>query len=798
MICRIILLLSLLWPQSVLAANDAVTGLRVVNDRWPDAGTPETFGRDAIRLAGAETAEQQAIAVWRFIQQTTEVGTVPKEPAYGNSYVLSPEKLLNIYGVHWCDGLSRIMSMTWRALGYRADKLYKFGHTLADIHYRDADGVDRWHVFDLSQNWFVYDRTGSHIASADELALDHSLLYYPSRTQVPAKPSPMQPSWVHAGHLNLDPHPMGFNLGTGDRVEFLFGNEGKPYMDLFPSGSRLDFEHGPYPITYGNGRLISRHSVEKIANTEIFAVGLPYVISEVFLNLSGRMESPDEFLRVSLSTDGGDSWHVLWQTAPDQTGTFRVRQLDICPSFDPETQQRVETPTPFGRYDYLLKVDRQGAVLDDLQTITVFQHNLFALPMLWPGANRISVRGSALSGIGVRATYRWDDARGVLQEDVRELQNLPADYIIETQGQKWEDVRSRSLMLETWDTSKVKASAERLRETGAGRSTGLQPLPYPTDRSIGRKASRQPQFDRDAAELEAAMEMNDRSVIADRIVALGALRDARSAVILEKVIFKDATTPVWHKILACQALYQSIGKAAASTLLQVLEKDARVAWAAPQGKWSQDAMWLHTVAAAAAILADIGEFEEKEKAADLIAATLQDKHTARPLTELHRGGEIGWGLIRALGSLGGKRHVPLLTEYLTGNVDAATVAAEALIKIGDEALLPAFLTMLDEAQYSPLRLAAIQGIGQFGQPHHGKKLYPLLKDRDEACRGASARALGQLGDPNAIRPLQEAVRKESFPWVRQTMDDSLDRLNQIHGGSESGSLLPSNDSKKGA
>jgi HEAT repeat protein len=209
-------------------------------------------------------------------------------------------------------------------------------------------------------------------------------------------------------------------------------------------------------------------------------------------------------------------------------------------------------------------------------------------------------------------------------------------------------------------------------------------------------------------------------------------------------------------------------------------------------------MWLHTAATAAAILADIGEFEGKEKAADLIAATLQDKLTARPLTELHRGSEIGWGLIRALGSLGGKRHVLLLTAYLTGNADAATVAVEALLKIGDEALLPTFLTLLDEAQYSPLRLAAIQGIGQFGQPRHGKKLYLLLKHRDEACRGASARALGQLGDPNAVAPLEQAVRKESFPWVRQTMDDSLDRLNQIHGGSDIDSPLPVDDSKKGA
>ncbi|MFO7982371.1 MAG: hypothetical protein R6V08_02875, partial [Desulfuromonadales bacterium] len=428
MIFRVFLIFALLCPLSVFAADYAVTDLRVVNDRWPDAGTPETFGRDAIRLAGAETAEDEAIAVWRFIQQMTEVGTVPKEPAYGNSYVLSPEKLLNVYGVHWCDGLSRLMTRSWRALGRKADKLYKFGHTLADIHYRDTDGVDRWHVFDLSQHWFVYNRAGSHIATADELALDHSLLYYPSRTPVPDEPSPMQPSWVHAGHLPPEPHSMGFDLGAGDRVEFLFGNEGKPYMDLFPPQGRRDFEHGPYPRTYGNGRLISRHPLDKSKSGKIFSVELPYVISDVFLSLAGTVKNEGGFLKVSLSTDGGDSWRTLWRTEPEKTGAFSVNQHDICSSFDPEKGQRSGTTTPFGRYDYRLKVDLQDAALDDLKTTTVFQHNIFSLPMLWPGDNRISVKGSTSDGSGVRVTYRWGDGEGPNREDVRVLGRLPADY----------------------------------------------------------------------------------------------------------------------------------------------------------------------------------------------------------------------------------------------------------------------------------------------------------------------------------------------------------------------------------
>ena len=142
-------------------------GIHISCDRWPDCSSLEQFGNDAIRLSNARSNEEKAIAVWRFIQQFTEAGAVPMEPAYENYYILSPLKILNVYGVHWCDGISRVMEMTWRGLGFRAEKLYKFGHTFADCWWEDEDGVERWHVFDLSQHWFVYDRTGKHIATKD-------------------------------------------------------------------------------------------------------------------------------------------------------------------------------------------------------------------------------------------------------------------------------------------------------------------------------------------------------------------------------------------------------------------------------------------------------------------------------------------------------------------------------------------------------------------------------------------------------------------------------------------------------
>ncbi len=235
----------------------------------------------------------------------------------------------------------------------------------------------------------------------------------------------------------------------------------------------------------------------------------------------------------------------------------------------------------------------------------------------------------------------------------------------------------------------------------------------------------------------------------------------------------DATSHAWHKILACQALYQSVGREAVPVLMRVIERDPAIAWNKSSGKWTSDAMWLHTAAAATALLADIRDFSERERAAELIAETLNGNRTKKPLAQIYRGGEIGWGLIRALGRLGDSRHVPLLTSFLVDKGDAAALAAEALIEIGDPSVLQDLITLLDESEYPPARIAAIKGIGRFSEQKHAKMLYPFLRHHDEDFRGAAAKALDKLNIPAADEPLRAALENESFPWVREIMQNSL-------------------------
>jgi hypothetical protein len=822
----IFFLVSLLSVNLVYAARNGARQINISCDRWPDFSSLERFGNDCVRIANAKTNEEKAIALWRFIQQCTEVGSVPKEPAYGKYYILSPLKVLNVYGVHWCDGLSRIMNMTWRSLGYRAQKLYKFGHTLADCWWKDQDGIERWHVFDVSQHWYVYDRTGNHIATKDELALDHSLLYIPSRTPIPSWPSPLQPSYVHAGHLNIKPHKTGIDLREGESIRFLWGNEGKPYYNLFGKKARKDFEHGPYPITYGNGRLIYSPDLStkgflkaldeepvNLACTEqdglkpalhprskskkamaIFRISLPYVISDVWLDARLKRENPGDMIRFSISTDGREKWRPVWETG-GKLGIIDLHAPDFCDTFDPSKKKKPREITPFGRYEFLMKLemkaarDISGCGIDRLSIVTVFQHNLFSLPMLWPGINHITVRGDLNPQSKLRITYVWDDKKGKERIHAIVTRSLPFQYEMFAEGKKWEDVVCRSMDISVLPKSEKNEAIPVSKSSRTKITQRHKSYDYPPEKSIGNyypkplKSSRH-YIDYLQKQLVAqnnpkANEISLKKLskrIGQNVLALGALQDPSAKVILEEVIKYDITHPFINKVWACQALFQSVGQAAAPVMLRVLERDETIIFHHPREKRSRDAMWLHVSHMAAAILAQIEEFEGRERAADLIAGILEGKRTRKNPRKIRRGEEICWGLIKALGKLGSKKHIPLLRSFLREGSDATAVAVLALKDIGDSSIIPEFVRLLKDFKYSPIGLYTIKALGELGNEPLGHHLHPFLNHWDEDFRGAAATALAEMGDRKAIPLLEEMLKTERFPWVVAAAEESLKRL----------------------
>jgi hypothetical protein len=368
----------------------------------------------------------------------------------------------------------------------------------------------------------------------------------------------------------------------------------------------------------------------------------------------------------------------------------------------------------------------------------------------------------------LRVTYVWDDAEGQGRKDIVTIATMPYQYEIIPKGKIWEDVVCRSIKIEALQRKRYEGSpsVQKRDPVSSGSTSMLSTIPI--ERLIGSyrpPALKNPSF--------YIKQIENGKEIGQAILALGALRDPGAKETLERVIAQDKTHPFQNKVWACQALFQSAGRLAAPMMLRILERDKAITWHDPQNKWSQDAMWLHTAAMAAAILAAIETFDGRERAADIIAETLTGKRMVTDPKSIWRGEEICWGLIKVLGKLGSKKHVPLLKTYLKEDSDARTMAIQALGDIGDPSVVPDLLSLLKGFQYSPNGLYSIEVLGKIGTKGIGPELYPFLSHWDEDFRGAAATALGKIGDSNSIPKLKEMIGRERFPWVIAAAKESL-------------------------
>ena len=161
----------------------AVRDVWVSSDRWPSSKDLAAWAADIFRLENARGEQEKAVALWKWLH----ICLARSSPAWregdrgAEGYLMDTLKYLTVYGGHFCDGLARVMINAWQAAGGQARKavLFRLGHTLAELRYRDADGQDRWHLFDPQHCWYVFARDGGHIASAAEIHDDPQLLLRP-------------------------------------------------------------------------------------------------------------------------------------------------------------------------------------------------------------------------------------------------------------------------------------------------------------------------------------------------------------------------------------------------------------------------------------------------------------------------------------------------------------------------------------------------------------------------------------------------------------------------------------------
>ncbi|MDD4888500.1 MAG: hypothetical protein PHU85_01090 [Phycisphaerae bacterium] len=806
------------WP---IALRPAVTGLKIVASNWPDASSLRQFGLDAIRLENAKTDEQKAIAIWRWVRRCTmaSAGGPACEP--GNSYLSEPMLILNVYGDHHCDGLSRMLAAVWQAtMGLPAEKLYRAGHTMADLWWVDADGVSRYHMFDVNYGYFLYSRDGSHIVTCDEIGTDFSLSCLPSKTSKPW----LEKQWwmysaIHCQWEAARPRDMTVTLRTGEQLQRMWFaldtaplfHEGALRSGTDPDGAGYDMGpgagsagiFGPFTDDWEsqlaappvNVEVNDRKATQKDPGRPaelIYHGRLPWVTADVSVRL--HVERPGT-IAVDTSIDGGRAWRPASVLKDQKPGDVWLRLAKLQPAFEAAPAAgtaRKGSPsrqTPIGRYDYLLRVTLDaGAALSTVDVATWFQHNPLVMPTLLPGTNKITVSGKLAPGQSLEVTYVFDDADAKDKFHVMRLENLPAAYEIKASGKAWKDVWCRSMLVRAVPADGkgdrvVRALAEpkvlpdgpmptldpRVLNCLTPDSYVLQPKDEQSRYKVVSEAAawelnKGPFEPRLRTRAEYVKDLSSPDEDTRRFAAAGliVLRDPDAWDALEKVAIADASRAKYY---AVQALFWTDAKRAWPLMEKILARDPSIAFAPDATDRVEAATHLNMAAMVAALCG-----KAKIKAAvPLIADVL--------LTKSRNWPEPQWGMIRALGRIGDPAAIPTVRRFIKGGADHATVAMEALIELNDRESIPKMVDWLGLKGHHLRPETAMRGLAAFKAAGHAEDILPMLTSELPVRRSLAADALAVSGQPEIALPaLKAALETEKFELARQRMAAAIKQL----------------------
>jgi hypothetical protein len=781
-------------PGPFLCQTPAATDVTVVCDRWPDGSDLRQFGLDAIRLSGAKTEHEKCLAVWRWVRRFTMCtdGTPPLEPLdnprqspNSGGYINDPLKQLDVYGAHWCDGLSQTVACIWRALGYRAEKYYLHGHTNVDCFYRDFDGVERWHVLDVSDGGFVLDGSGQRVMSPEEMITDFFSDYCFG--------------YLHCQHTAMPTFRTELSFRQNEKLERIWGSWQQPWQNNVGKQSLPDSEHGPYRFGFGNGRWTYAPELSKpdwtsglaatpegMAKakltpaeagkpaTAVWRFRTPYIISDAEVKIKFARKDIDDTVRLHLSVDDGQTWKMVWECPTNFVGEKEM-VASICEKF--KVANTIKPPegfnSPFGRYNYRLKLELASkdapadCHVDSIAFRTTVQQNFYSLPQLQPGKNAITVKGNLATGAALKVTYIWDDPSGKNRRNVTVVEQTPFTYEIIAGGTKWEDCVCKAI------------TVEAVTATGLGNRTedkelpvdfaALPPLEPAADTRV--KGGSRPDLSKlpPLQQLVDDLNVKTPAKAGAAINALMALREPKAFESIKAFIYEVQPPAEYNNPLngvkdaALVALYVSDREKSRPVLLDILSEPSHSKWKeVPRGLQGN---WTSCAAIIGFLAADAGW---KEFTLPLVKALQAPVYHA----------DVPRGILRPLGRLGDARAADAIRHVLETDKDAddLQLAALAAGQIGDRKSIPLLRPLLEE-HYAPCRCNAALALGMLKDKESAPVLRTwLFRTEDENYRGAAAEALSEMGDKESIPALGLALQVEPFPWVREKIAQSLGKL----------------------
>ena len=178
----------------------------------------------------------------------------------------------------------------------------------------------------------------------------------------------------------------------------------------------------------------------------MFRIDSPYVIADANIEAGFQRASASDVCAIQISTDKGDTWREVWRSAQtgEDTATLNIGQQPW----------KNDEMSATGQYSYLVRIEMEASDpaktgLDSLKITSDLQFNMFTLPMLQPGTNRMRFSAKCAEDTDkLRVTFCWDDRNGKGRKSVREISGLGDEFTIETNAKAPDDITMRYLLME--------------------------------------------------------------------------------------------------------------------------------------------------------------------------------------------------------------------------------------------------------------------------------------------------------------------------------------------------------------
>jgi HEAT repeat protein len=720
-----------------------VSGLTLCSDRSYDVSSAAAFARSVFSLARTRDEGEEAEALFLALQELVYMGPPAYEGASATQYTHDSGTIIAVHGYSTCDGIGTAMVQIWNELGRAAHKTYvpARGHTIAELRYRDRDGVERWHAFDAHGAWYARKPDGV-VASTEDVAGEPGLV-------------PLRGAWARyrmAGCVHTETAPgrqwrAGLSLHPGEKVRLSWDAQGRFYgrpetwtsdyrRGFFADGSLFRRSVGEacfsYRVEFGKADPAGHCSLTgavlrdgALMNSRGGDPGLvefdfpsPYLLSGGQIDLAVRIAGEGDRVKISARPDNRGRWVVLADHAAAGRETVKI---DLA-----RDGAALRGFYSFGLRVELLGREAGGAALESVSVERRAQLNPRALPGLRPGWNRYLLRaGQTAQGWMPKVTIAWLGRCGEEFES-RTPAALPLGF--DVFGARQRDAEPALVM----------------------RSVEFECVAAPAATEVRRGAEK----------------TEPDTAVAEKTLALAHGGANGSAALRALLADPDGETRYWAieglVALGCREAIPEIGR-----LLRT------------------DASELVRFGAAEA-LGRLGGEEAVPFLLEALDAKAYAGLKAENRLPFYHLLPVRWVAVRALARTGDPRAVePLLRELGGARSDYGAVLAEALTALGARKAIPVLCTKIATERRGPGGRAAAEALGALGRlepegsPWRGQAIVTLrgaLATAEGANRAAVLDALGQLNAREATAEIEAIATAEGNALVRAAAGRALERL----------------------